>query len=161
MVAQLVGCVVGTAVIVPAFRLLVPDAHALGGVRFPAPAAAILASVARVLAGGVAGLHPTIKAAILAGALGGGALAVAERLLPPRLARAVPSASGLGLAFLLPPSTSLAMLAGALVAARYARGRDGDAAGRVAAVASGLIAGESVVGIALALLAAGGLIASP
>jgi uncharacterized oligopeptide transporter (OPT) family protein len=143
---------------VPAFRLLVPDAHALGGARFPAPAAAVIVSVAKVLAGGFAGVHPSIKVAMTYGAVAGGALSLAERVLPRRLGRFLPSASGVGLAFLLPASTSLAMLVGALAAAAYARGRGEAASERITTVASGLIMGESVVGVALALLAALGVI---
>jgi uncharacterized oligopeptide transporter (OPT) family protein len=158
-VAQLCGCLVGAAVIVPAFNLLIPDAHALGGARFPAPGAAVLAGVARVLAAGVGALHPTIVTAMKAGALVGGALALLERVAPLRVRRWLPSGAGLGLAFLLPPTSALAMLLGALCAAAYLAGRGERGMERMTTVASGLIAGESVVGIVIALLAAAGLVA--
>lgn len=158
--AQLLGCVVGAAVIVPVYLLLVPDAAALGGARFAAPAAFVLAGVAKLLAQGVGALHPTIELAMGAGALVGAALAVAERALPASIARRLPSAAGLGLAFLLPASTSFALLTGAALSAVYLRGRDARAGGTVATVASGLIAGESVAGVLIALLAVTGVIAA-
>ena len=67
---------------------------------------------------------------------------------------------GLGLAFVIPFWNTLSMFAGALAAWIFAR-RSRDLADRYTIpVASGLIAGESLVGVALALLSALGLVGS-
>ncbi len=149
--AQLLGAVVGALVVVPAFDLLVPTASVLGADRFPAPSAQVWAGVSRVLAAGVDGLHPTARLAVLAGLAVGALLAVLERTLPARAKAFLPSASGLGLGMVIPGPSSVAIFAGAGTAALLRRLRPATAAGLVLPVASGLIAGESLVGIAIAL----------
>jgi len=155
--AQLLGTVVGAAAIVPVFDLLVPDASALGGERFPAPASQVWAGVSRVLAAGLDGLHPTARAAALAGAALGVALALAEAFLPRRWRAFVPSASGMGLAAVIPGPSSVAMFVGATVAEVLRRRRPAFAERTVLPVASGLIAGESLLGILLGIAIALGL----
>ncbi len=154
VVAQLLGAVVGALVVVPAFDLLVPTAAALGSDRFPAPSAQVWAGVSRVLAAGVAGLHPTARLAVLAGLAVGALLAVLERRLPARARAFVPSPSGLGLGMVIPGPSSVAIFAGAAAAALLRRARPATAAALVLPVASGLIAGESLMGIAIALAVA-------
>src|SRR5262249_28964851 len=61
VIAQLVGCAVGAAVIVPLFYVLVPNPAALGTESFPAPAAQMVARMARVLAAGLATLPPSAR----------------------------------------------------------------------------------------------------
>lgn len=150
--AQLLGCVVGSAAVVPLFYLLVPDAQALGGARFPAPAASMTAAVAQALSVGLGGLPPSARTAVWVAAAVGALLALAEQLLPERLQRWLPSPMGLGLAFLLPPSTSLSFFLGAAAAAVLQRARPATAERLVLSVASGLIAGESLVGVGVAVL---------
>ncbi len=153
--AQLIGTVIGAAAVVPVFDLLVPDASALGTARFPAPASQVWAGVSRVLSGGVDALHPTARGAVLAGAAVGVALVLLERFLPARLARWVPSPAGLGLALVIPGPSSIAFFLGAAAAEALRRARP-SAAPAVLPVASGFIAGESLMGILAALLVAAG-----
>jgi uncharacterized oligopeptide transporter (OPT) family protein len=47
--AQLLGVFAGTAIVVPAFYLIVPQVSVLGSDRFPAPAAQVWAGVAIML----------------------------------------------------------------------------------------------------------------
>ncbi len=148
--AQLFGSVVGAAAVVPLFFLLVPDRSALGTERFPAPAAAITASVAQVLSTGVGGLEPSTRAALAWAALAAAVLTLAERLLPERARRWVPSPLGMGLACLLPPSTALGFFLGALAAAVTRRVRPAADSG-VVTLAAGLIAGEGLVGVTIVL----------
>lgn len=157
LAAQLLGTVVGAAAVVPVFDLLVPDASALGSERFPAPAAQIWAGVSRVLVAGLAGLHPTARTAVAAGAALGIALVLLDRFLPARARPFVPSPSGLGLAMVLPGTSSVAMFVGALGAELVRRARPALAARAVLPVASGFIAGESLMGILVAILLASGL----
>lgn len=154
--AQLLGCLVGAVAVVPLFYLLVPNREALGDARFPAPAAFMTAGVAEVLATGLGGLPPSARLAVLWAVLAGAALTLAEHLLPERARRWVPSPMGLGLAFLLPASTSLSFFLGGVAAAVFQRARPEASERYLLPVASGLIAGESLVGVAAAVLSSPG-----
>ncbi len=149
--AQLLGTAVGAAAVVPLFYLLVPDKAALGTERFPAPAAFVTASVAQVLSTGLGSLEPATRAAMAWAALAAALLTLAERLLPERLRRWVPSPLGMGLAFLVPASTALGFFLGALAAAWVQRLRPSAVEDRVVTLAAGLIAGEGVMGVAIVL----------
>ncbi len=150
--AQLLGCLVGAVAVVPLFYLLVPGREALGDARFPAPAAFMTAGVAEVLSTGLGGLPPSARSAVLWAALAGAVLTLAEHLLPERARRWVPSPMGLGLAFLLPASTALSFFLGGVAAAAFQRARPEASERYLLPVASGLIAGESLVGVAAAVL---------
>jgi uncharacterized oligopeptide transporter (OPT) family protein len=156
--AQAAGILFGTAVIVPAWYALVPDASVISGDRatFTAPAASVWASVAQLLANGIETLHPTCRIGMVVGAVVGVLLTVAEQLAPRRLARWLPSATGLGLAFVIDFHDSIAFLVGAAVAAVLARLRPTAAETYVVPVSSGIIAGESLMGVAIAFLKAFG-----
>jgi uncharacterized oligopeptide transporter (OPT) family protein len=158
VVAQLVGVVVGAAVVVPAFTLLVPTAEALGTEQLPAPAAMVWAGVSRVLAAGLDGLQPAARLALALGAAAGVLLVALERALPARARAWVPSPAALGISMVMPASNSLTMALGTLLAALVRRRWPGWSAARLVPAASGLIAGESLVGVAVALGRAGGLV---
>jgi uncharacterized oligopeptide transporter (OPT) family protein len=147
----------GTLVVVPAFYVLVPDAAALGGDRFPAPSAQVWRGVAQVLAEGLSTLHPTARAAALVGVLVGIALPLLEAR-GPSLRRYLPSAVGLGLGFIVPCFNSLSLFLGAAAAALVVRAAPRWADRFSVAIASGVIAGESLVGVGVALLAAAGFL---
>lgn len=149
--AQLVGCAVGAAAVVPLFFLLVPDRSALGGERFPAPAATVTASIAQVLASGFSGLEPGTRAALGWAALAAAVLTLTERLLPERVRHWVPSPLGMGLACLLPASTALGFFLGGVAAALARRANPGVQEGRVVTLAAGLIAGEGLMGVVIVL----------
>jgi uncharacterized oligopeptide transporter (OPT) family protein len=150
--AQFIGCFVGTAIIVPAFYLLVPNAASLGTQQWPAPSAQTWASVALLLSDGFKALHPTARWGMVIGAAVGLALPIIEKLLPGKAARWVPSTMSLGLAFVIPFSNSLSMFVGALVAWLYEKANAKAAEAYVIPVASGVIAGESIVGVAVILV---------
>jgi len=153
-IAQLLGVFVGAAVVVPAFYMLVPTPDVLGGDMFPAPSAQVWKGVAELLAQGLSSLHPSAQIALLAGALAGIALSILKRFAPKRVRYFLPSAMGLGLAFVIPFWNTLSIFAGAGVA--FLAGRT-SAREFTIPVASGLIAGESLVGVLFAVLSATGL----
>lgn len=153
--AQLSGTLVGTLVVVPAFYKLVPTPGILGTDRFPAPSAQVWRGVAELLARGVHSLHPTARWGIVVGALVGIVLPLLE-LAFPKHKKYLPSAMGVGLALVIPAFNSISMFLGALIAWVYSRRRPESAERYVIPVASGLIAGESLLGVLVALLAAGG-----
>jgi OPT family oligopeptide transporter len=153
--AQLSGTVVGTIVVVPAFYKLVPNPAILGSDRFPAPSAQVWRGVAEVLARGVHSLHPTARWAMLVGGIIGLALPLLE-LSFPKYKKYMPSAMGLGLALVIPGWNSISMFFGAVLAASWMKRNQQRAEAYTIPVASGIIAGESLMGVAVALLAASG-----
>lgn len=156
-IAQFLGIFSGALVIVPAFYLIVPSAEALGGDQFPAPAAQVWKGVAELLAHGLSSLDITERWALAIGGSAGLLIPLLERLLPARLRPFVPSPMGLGLAFVIPFWNTLSMFAGALVAWLLAKKAAGVARTYTIPVAAGVIAGESLMGVIVALLSASGV----
>jgi OPT family oligopeptide transporter len=155
-VAQFLGIFAGTVATVLGYRLLVPDATVLTGTSgspatFPAPAAQAWLAAARVFQGGLQNLHPMARNCIFWG-LGAGALLVVVELALPRYRKWLPSPTGLGLGFILPFFNPFSMLLGALVAWVWSRRSHAHADRYVVPVASGIIAGESIVSVAIALV---------
>ncbi len=149
--AQLFGVLAGAAIIVPLFYLVVPIAQ-LGTDEWPAPSAIVWASVSKAFVGGVGALPYSSKIAIAVGLAFGIGLTVVDKAAPPGLRRFLPSASAVGLAMVIPFSNSLSLCAGAGLAEmirRYVRRFDS----YTVPVASGLIAGESLVAIAITVSA--------
>jgi OPT family oligopeptide transporter len=153
--AQLSGTLVGTAVSVPAFYILVPTPDALGTDRFPAPSAQVWKGVAEVLANGVESLHPWARWGLVIGGLIGIVLPLLELWLP-KYKQWIPSATGIGLALVIPCFNSVSMFIGALIAYAWTKYRAEHAERYVTPVASGIIAGESLLGVVVALLSAAG-----
>jgi OPT family oligopeptide transporter len=158
VLAQLFGVVAGAAVIVPAFNLLIPDPTAIGGEDWPAPSCVVWANVSRAFAGGVDNLPAGAMTAVVVAAVLGVVLALAERWLPRPLVRFLPSPSGVGVAMVIPCSNAIAMFLGAAVAEGVRRVRPALAERVTVPIASGLIAGESLVGIVIALLVVAGVL---
>jgi uncharacterized oligopeptide transporter (OPT) family protein len=156
--AQLFGVLAGAAVVVPAFNLLIPDPTVLGTDAWPAPSCLVWAGVSKAFAGGIGGLAPLARTSMLAGLLLGVALAVMERMAPARLKSWVPSPSGLGIAMVIPGSNAIAMFLGAFTALMLRRGTPEFARRYVVPVSSGLIAGESLMGVAVAMLIVSGVL---
>ena len=146
--AQFFGCFAGVLVVVPAFYLLVPDAAALGTDRWPAPAAQVWAAVARLLSTGLSALHPTARAGLVIGGLIGLLLPTLSRVAP-KANRFIPSATGLGLAMVIPFYNSLSMFLGALIVLILTARKPALAEKYVIPVSSGVIAGESLFGVAI------------
>lgn len=159
-VGQLFGCLAGAAIVVPAFNLLVPDASALGGAEFPAPSAQVWAGVSKMLSEGLASLHPSAQWGALIGVMVGIALSLAEKFAPKTVQPFVPSASGLGIAMMIPGFNSVMIFVGASIA-HWLRSRRGAKAAEnlTIPVASGFIAGESILGIVVKMLVAFGVLA--
>lgn len=153
-IAQFLGIFAGTLVVVPAFYFLVPNASVLGTDQWPAPAAQTWKAVADLLANGVSALHYTAQWGIILGGLLGVILPLLERFLPDSAKKILPSATGLGLAMVIPFFNSLGMFIGALAALFLERFKPTVAKTYVVPVASGIIAGESIMGIVIALLSA-------
>ncbi|MBI5838438.1 MAG: OPT/YSL family transporter [Candidatus Eisenbacteria bacterium] len=150
--AQLFGVVAGAAVVVPAFNLLFPDPSVLGSDAWPAPSCLVWAGVSKAFAGGVGGMDAMAKMGIVVGLLLGAGLAVMEKTTPKRLRHLVPSPSGLGIAMVIPGSNAVSMFLGALIARVMQAGNPAMAQRYVVPVSSGLIAGESLMGVFIAMM---------
>lgn len=154
--AQLFGVVVGAIAIVPLFNLVIPDPKMLGTAEWEAPSCLVWAGVSEAFAGGIDKLGHEARIAIVIAAVVGVVLALAEKLAPKHVKAWIPSPYGLGLAFVLSGSSSIMMFIGAAAAELFRRRQQ--IAG-IVPVASGLIAGESLMGVAFAVLKSAGIVA--
>jgi putative OPT family oligopeptide transporter len=150
-IAQLAGILPGAIVVGLAWNILVPDASALGGDRFPAPAAQVWKGVAELLSHGLGMLPVSARWGALAGGLTGLVLSLAERMFP-RARRFIPSPIGLGLAFVMQGFNAISMFAGGLAVWLLERARPQLAERYATAVASGVIAGESLMAIVIIVM---------
>lgn len=154
VLAQCFGVAAGSVVGCLAYRVLLPDpAGMLLTAEWPAPAVATWKAVAEVLSIGIEALPTGCGPAMAVAAVAGVVLAVGERRLPLSIARWLPSGPALGLAFVIPAWISLSLAFGAVAAALAARIAPGWAGRFVLALAAGLVAGESLAGIATAMRA--------
>jgi uncharacterized oligopeptide transporter (OPT) family protein len=149
-VAQFFGVVAGTLLCVPVYAI-VARPEKLGSPGLPAPAAQVWAGVARLLSEGVDKLPPGAVYAICIGGLLGIVLTLAEEYLPPQYRKWVPSATGLGIAGVIPAFNSISMFLGALAAWLLGRWHPDVDARYTVPVSSGLIAGETLMGVAIIL----------
>jgi putative OPT family oligopeptide transporter len=157
--AQFSGIFVGTVVTVITFAALVPNAQVLGTDQFPAPAAQTWSAVAIALGQGLSSLEPIKLWLIFAGAVVGVALTLAPVLLP-KYQKYLPSAAAFGLAWVFHWYYGLLFFLGALVALLLERRKPKLAEEFTLPVASGVVAGGSLMGVVLVLWANGGSILS-
>jgi hypothetical protein len=143
--------VAGALVIVPAFRLLIPDPSVLGTEGWPAPSCLVWAGVSEAFANGLGALgprgaarHPDRPALGVALALLGALRPQAKR--PFVLLRRARDRHG------DPGQQRIAMFLGGLLAELLRRTWKTLANKLVVPVASGLIAGESLMAVAIVLL---------
>jgi uncharacterized oligopeptide transporter (OPT) family protein len=146
--AQFFGIFFGTVAVVPAWYLMVPDKRALEA--FNPPATNMWKAVADLLTQGVHMLPRTAIWAIVIGALLGVALPVCEKLFP-RIRAWLPSAMGLGLAWVMPFYNTLAFAIGAVIAWAWTRANRKSADTFNVPIASGLVAGESLIAAVIAI----------
>jgi uncharacterized oligopeptide transporter (OPT) family protein len=149
VVAQCSGVVIGSLVGSLVYLSLIADpARQLLTPEWPAPAVATWKAVAETLSVGLSGIAPSALIAMaIAGALGVG-LALIERRVSGRWLLLVPSGSTVGLAFVIPAGTSMTLFLGALLANVAHRLVPRWASRFLLSLAAGLVAGESLYGVA-------------
>jgi putative OPT family oligopeptide transporter len=155
--AQFSGIFVGTVVSVLTFAVLVPDAQVLGTDQFPAPAAQTWSAVAIALGRSLSSLESVKLWLIFAGSVVGVLLTLAPVLFP-KYREYLPSASAFGLAWVFPWYYALLFFLGALIALLLERRKPKLAAQLTLPVASGVVAGGSLMGVVLVFWANGGAI---
>ncbi|HEY4186055.1 MAG TPA: OPT family oligopeptide transporter [Polyangia bacterium] len=152
-VAQLVGVLLGSVVVVPTY-LFVIGANPLGTERMPAVAAISWRATAQAVSGGLAGLPAHGLQAALAGFAVGLVLSILGR---GRWGRFLPSPVAMGIGLITPVTMSAPILLGAGAIALGRRRWPSLANGDDHALAAGALAGESLMGVLLAILAGMGM----
>ena len=146
--AQFYGVFFGVLAVVPAWYLMVPDKKALEA--FNPPATNMWKAVADLLTQGASHLPQTALVAIVIGALVGMMLAVIEKLWP-KAQPYLPSAMGLGLAWVVPFQNAFAFLIGAVIVSVWQKWNQKSSDTFAIPIASGLVAGESLVAAFIAI----------
>ena len=146
--AQFSGIFIGTIVSVLAFSILVSDPKVIGSDQFPAPAAQTWAAVAKALSKGLDALEPGKVRSIIAGGVFGLVFALLPVLFPKKQ-KYLLSVSGFGLAWIFQWYYGVLFFLGALIAWGFQRRRPALAEEFTLPVASGIIAGGSLMGVAL------------
>jgi uncharacterized oligopeptide transporter (OPT) family protein len=149
--AQFIGIFFGTAAVVPAWFALVPNKQALEA--FNPPATNMWKAVADLLTQGVQNLPPTARWALVIGALVGLALPLAEKLFP-KAKPYLPSAIGLGLSWVMVFQNTLSFAIGGLIVAAWQRLNQKTFELYSVPIASGFVAGESVIAALIAIACA-------
>lgn len=151
-IAQCFGILTGSIVGVVVYVNLIPDPQSmLLTLEWPAPAVATWKAVAQALSQGVSSIPPTAQVGMVIGAAIGLGMGVLEILAPKKWLRFLPSAPALGLAFVIPASISMMMFLGALLAWVFTKRYPHLSVKFLITAAAGLIAGESIVGVAESL----------
>jgi uncharacterized oligopeptide transporter (OPT) family protein len=107
-----------------------------------------------VLAKGLEALPHGAQAGLLIGCAVGVVLALIEDFVPKQLKKYTLSSTAVGIAFVIPAWNSISMFLGALIAWGFAKARPAQADRYSLAVASGFIAGESLIAVLVAALVA-------
>jgi uncharacterized oligopeptide transporter (OPT) family protein len=147
-IAQFCGIFIGTLATVLAFRVMVPTASVLGSDQFPAPAAQSWRVVAIALSKGFDSLEPVKIWSMAIGGLTGAVLTILPRLFP-RRAKWIPSASGVGLAWTFHWYYGFLFFIGGFAGWWMERKQPEKAELYNYPVAAGVIAGGSLMGVAL------------
>jgi uncharacterized oligopeptide transporter (OPT) family protein len=158
-IAQFLGVFFGAVAIVPAWYLMVPTREALE--KFNPPAANMWKAVAEALVKGIDYLPETARVGLLIGGALGIVLSVAELYAPRNVKKFLPSSMGLGLSWVVPFANSLSFFIGALIAMIWARLSPRTASLYVIPVASGAVAGESLMCAIIAMITAAAALEGP
>ncbi|HEX4351117.1 MAG TPA: OPT/YSL family transporter, partial [Verrucomicrobiae bacterium] len=147
-IAQFAGIFIGTLVSVFAFNLIVDKPEVIGSNEFPAPAAQAWAAVAQALSKGFEALHPVKMWSIVAGAVVGTIFTFLPVMFP-KQAKYLPSASGFGLAWIFQWYYGLLFFIGAFIGWVYQKKWPANAEEFTYPVASGVMAGGALMGVAI------------
>lgn len=147
--AQFFGVFFGTLAIVPAWYLMFPNKAVLEAAT--PPTTLVWQAVSQALTRGLESVPVTAQYSIVGGALLGIALPLLGHCFP-RLAPWLPSAIGLGFSWVMPFSNTLSFAIGAIVTWTWTRLHRRSADSFNVPVASGLVAGESLMCAIVAIL---------
>lgn len=151
-IAQTFGVLAGALAGCAAYLLIIPDPAAmLLTDEWPAPAVAAWKAVAELFMTGIESMPPmAAEAMAIAGGIGI-FLAILEKVLPKTVARFVPSPSAVGLALVIPAYYAISMFLGGVISVIGNRFAKKWAAAFFIVIAAGVVAGEGLVGVGLAI----------
>ncbi|MFU8892579.1 MAG: OPT family oligopeptide transporter [Luteolibacter sp.] len=153
-IAQIAGAFAGALVGCYGYLILIPDpATQLLTTEWPAPGVAAWKAVAELFVIGIHALPPGTQLAMIIGACFGIVLAVLEKTVSAKHRIWVPSGPSIGLAFVIAPSVSFSLFTGSMVAVALGKVVPSWSTRFLIIAASGIIAGESLSGMLLALIA--------
>ncbi|HVV00551.1 MAG TPA: OPT family oligopeptide transporter, partial [Verrucomicrobiae bacterium] len=146
--AQFIGVFFGTLSIVPAWYAMVPNKAALEA--YNPPATNMWKAVADLLTHGIQMLPQTAIWAVVIGAIVGVILPLLGKLFPSSH-KYLPSAMGLGLAWVVPFQNSVSFAIGAILVEVWTRLNKKQCNLFAVPIASGLVAGESLIAALIAI----------
>jgi OPT family oligopeptide transporter len=150
VIAQLTGVIVGVFTAAAVYRLLTA-AYTIPGDDFAGPAVMAWHAMAELLAKGIKSLPPHAMTAAMVGAVVGVVIPIIGAANK-KIGKWLPSPIALGIAFMVTPYSALAMWLGAFLTFLYNK-KNADRVNRFAAsLASGLIAGEGLMMVVIAVL---------
>ncbi len=150
VIAQLIGVMAGVFTAAAVYRLLTA-AYTIPGDDFAGPAVMAWHAMAELLANGIKSLPPHAMTAALVGAIVGLVIPFVGAANK-KIGKWLPSPIALGIAFMVTPYSSLAMWLGAVVTSFYNK-KNPEAVDKYgASLASGLIAGEGLMMVVVAIL---------
>ncbi|HEY2731503.1 MAG TPA: OPT family oligopeptide transporter [Polyangia bacterium] len=153
--AQMLGAVLGALVSVPVYIVIV-KAYGLGTETMPSPSALSWKATAEAVQNGLSSMP---RYAAHAGGIGFGVGVILATLSRGRWGRFMPSPAAMGMAALSPFSLSFSVCMGGVISLVAGRLRPSAAASSaLMSVAAGGIAGESVMGVIVAILISLGLL---
>lgn len=150
--AQVFGAFAGALVGSAVYLILIPNPkEQLLTEEWAAPAVATWKAVAELFMIGFAVLPEGAAWAMLIAAIAGLAFPIAEKVAPKGVRPYIPSVSSIGLAFVVQASASLTMFTGALIGWAVSKVFKNWAARFLVAICAGLIAGDTITGVGLAV----------
>lgn len=157
LLAQLIGIAGGILICVPIYMLFM-SAYGLAGMEgvnpetgFPAPAAQAWKAMAELLSQGLDAMPTNAVYGVIAGGAFGVLMPVLRKFVP-ALGKVLPSGLAFGIAFIIPAYYSLAMFFGTVIFYIWKARSPQNAKELGFAIASGLIAGEGLMGVVNAVL---------
>lgn len=151
LVAQVFGALAGALIGSFAYLVIVRDPSMLMTEEWPAPSVASWKAVAEIFMNGIEAMPQGAMMAMAIAAVAGIVLAILEKKAPKKVRAWIPSPASLGLAFVIPAYNAISMFLGAVLAMAAGRIAPSWAARFLIVLASGLIAGESITGVAVAM----------
>ncbi|MDW8245672.1 MAG: OPT family oligopeptide transporter [Sandaracinaceae bacterium] len=151
-IAQSAGVLGGALIGSAGYLILIPEPkRMLLTEDWPAPAVVTWRAVAELFAKGIEAMpQGAIEAMVVGGALGV-ILSVLEKTLPGRYRLFVPSPASLGLAFVIQAWTCLSLFVGSLIGWALRRWAPRWSEAMLTPIASGVVAGESLMGVGIAV----------
>ena len=151
-IAQVFGALAGALLGSAAYLVIIPDPKAmLLTDEWPAPAVAAWKAVAELFQQGISAMpEGAVAAMAIAGSIGV-ILAILEKTVPKKAIAWVPSPASLGLALVIPAYYAISMFIGGVAAWLLGRYVKNWTTRFLIVLAAGIIAGESITGVGIAI----------